>query len=363
MKIAIFFDSFSHGGGAEKLVLELAKTLKADVFTSGYKPEQYKEWVGKTKIFNIGNFSLRFSPRLGFIESAFRFAWFKPEQKYDLYIFSGFFSIFAAWRLKPNIWYCCQPNRTIYDLKKYQKEKSGLLAKVVIEIYSFFWKPLDQWIAKSHIQKIVCISETVQARVKKYYELNSKVVYPPIETKRHWFEKFGDFFFFAGRLISEKRVELLLDAFSEMPQKKLVIAGTGPLAEKIEEHSKKYSNIVFEGRISEKRLDWLLANCLATVYLPVQEDFGMFPLEGNAAGKICVVAKEGGCVETIIHGKNGFLIKPEKEELKKIIHAFDIKKAERMKADCVNRAKLFDKSIFARSWKKLLGADQNVPKR
>jgi len=356
MKAAVFFDSFSQGGGAEKLVLTLANLIKADVYTSGYNPELYKNWIGKAMVFDIGNFFVKRFPRLGFVESALRFAFFKPKQKYDLYIFSGFFSIFAAWRLKPNVWYCCQPNRTIYDLKQFQKNKAGFAGKILLEIYSLFWKQLDQWIVKTQVQKIVCISKTVQNRVKKYYGKDSKIIYPPIETQKYCFEKFGDFFLFAGRLIPEKRIELLLEAFSEMPGKKLVIAGTGPLKEKIETITKLHKNIVFRGRVSEKELQSLLANCLATVYLPVQEDFGMFPLEGNAAGKACIAAKEGGCTETIIHKKNGFLIKPEKEELKKTVLRFGIEQAERMKTDCINQARVFDKAVFEKALKKLSGA-------
>ncbi|GEM_PF-1859672 len=353
-KIAIFFDSFTLGGGAERLVLELARLFKADVFTSGYDKRLYNEWAGNARVFDIGNFFGKVSPRLGFVESALRFAFFKPKQKYDLFIFSGFFSVFAAWRLKPNIWYCCQPNRTIYDLKEFQESQSGFFGKLLIKAYAFFWKPLDQWIVKKHIEKIVCISETVRKRVKKFFGVESITIFPPITAKECHFEEFGDFFFFAGRLIPEKRVGLLLEAFSEMPEKKLVIAGTGPLGKEITRFSERFGNISFRARVSEKELHSLFANCLATIYLPIQEDFGMFPLEGNAAGKACIAAKEGGCLETIIDGKNGFLIKPEKRELKKAIRSFSKKKAVAMKPHCLARAGAFDEKRFFVAWKKLL---------
>ena len=80
----------------------------------------------------------------------------------------------------------------------------------------------------------------------------------------------------------------------------------------------------------------------------------MFPLEGNAAGKACIAAKEGGCTETIIPGKNGFLIAANKGELKKTVLAFDIKKAQRMKADCQKQARRFGKAVFEKAWKKFL---------
>jgi glycosyltransferase involved in cell wall biosynthesis len=354
MKTAIFFDSFVHGGGAEKLVLKLANLLDADVYTSGYNPLLYKEWIGKARIINIGNLTVKKFPRIGFVESALRFGFFKPKQKYDLYIFSGFFSIFAARNCKPNLWYCCQPNRTIYDLKEYQKNKTNFFGKFLIEAYSFFLKPLDQWIVKKHIQKIICISLTVGQRIKKYYGLYSGVIYPPVDAKKYFFRKFEDFYFFAARLIPEKRVELLLETFSELPEKKLVIAGSGPLEEKVRDYSRKFPNIVFVGRASEQQMLGFFADCFATIYLPVQEDFGMFPLEGNASGKACIAAKEGCLLETIAQGKNGFLVEAKKEELKKAILSFDLTKAKKMKADCEKKALLFDNNIFEKKWKEVL---------
>jgi len=351
MKTAIFFDSFIHGGGAEKLALELARLLNADIYTSGYNSGLYGDWAGKVEIKDIGNFFAGISPKLGFVESAFRFALFRPEKKYDLYIFSGFFSIFAAMRLKPNIWYCCQPNRTIYDLKEFQEKRSNTLGKLLIKFYAFFWKPFDQWAVKKHVGKIISISETVRKRVKKYYGRESGIIYPPIDTKKYFFERFGDFFFFSGRLIPEKRTGLLLEAFSEMPEKKIVVAGTGPLKGKVESFAGKFGNISFLGRVSEKKLKSLLANCLASVYLPVQEDFGMFPLEANASGKACIAAEEGGCTETVIDGKNGFLIKPNKRELVKAVNALSEEKAKKMKYSCLLQAKKFGKEKFVAAWK------------
>jgi hypothetical protein len=116
MKIAILHDYFRIMGGAEKLVLIMAKSLNADIITSEVNSEilRDKEFEG-VKIIPLGKLS-KFSHLLPSICMK-RFSKCDFSKKYNLFIFSGNFSIYAAEKHKPNIWYCHTPLRGLYDLK------------------------------------------------------------------------------------------------------------------------------------------------------------------------------------------------------------------------------------------------------
>jgi len=116
MKIAIFHDYFRVLGGAEKLVLIMAKNLGADIITSEFNPESIKDENFKDiKIIPLGKLSKL--PSLLPAISRKRFSNCDFSDKYDFFIFSGNFSIYAAEKHPRNLWYCHSPLRGLYDLK------------------------------------------------------------------------------------------------------------------------------------------------------------------------------------------------------------------------------------------------------
>ena len=351
MRTGIFFDTFLQGGGAEKIIEVLAEELNADIITSGFNENLYNERI-KDKVKDIGNSFYGINNRLGFFETAFRFYFNRKEFDYDFYIFGGIFSIFAAKGNTPNCWFCFSPNRTLYDLKEKRIGESGVIGKAILQAYTNTLKPIDQKIVKKDIERIITISKNSVGRVKKFYGLDSKIIYPPIETEKYRFREFGEYYFTANRLVPEKRVDLIARAFTRMPEKKLVIAGYGAEEKKIKKIIQGCKNIEFVDRISEKELIEHYSRCLATIYMPVDEDFGMIPLEGNASGKPCIAVNEGGCKETILQGKTGFLVEPKEEEIIKTVKGLNAKKVEEMKSACINWAKKFDKKYYLEKWKK-----------
>ena len=350
MKLGIFYDTFVNRGGAERTVSILANHFKADVVTSGYNTDLFKDWVN-TKLRDIGNATTNLNTRLGLLESALRFYKNRNNFNYDIFIFSGFYSIFSAYGNNPNIWFCHTPNRVLYDLKARTLNEISIFQRPFWKFYIKFFHQRDQRVVKNEIQKIVVNSKNTQKRIKKFYDLNSRVIYPPIETKKFVFKEFEDFFLCPNRLVSQKRVDLVAKAFTKMPDKKLVIVGDGPERKKILNMIKGYDNIEYRGVLKDEQLAGLYSRCLATIYMPVDEDFGMIPLEGMAAGKPCIAANEGGCKETVIHNKTGFLIEPTIENIIKEVKRSSVEKAEEMKDDCIIWAKKFDTKTFIEKWK------------
>lgn len=116
MKIAIFHDYFRVLGGAEKLVLIMAKSLGADIITSEFNEDCIKDPEFKNlKIITLGNLS-KFPSTLPFMCRR-RFSKCDFSKEYDYFIFSGNFSIYASKKHRPNVWYCHTPLRGLYDLK------------------------------------------------------------------------------------------------------------------------------------------------------------------------------------------------------------------------------------------------------
>ncbi len=355
MKIGIFHDTLTKKGGAERVIIELANHLDADLITSGFNPE-LKKWVDiKARVIDIGNISIKYSYIIGCkIESPLRFFLNRKKFDYDIYIFSLYSSIFASRPNKLNIWFCHSPNRVLYDLRKIRIDRANIIKKILYKIYIKILYLKDQNTIKNNIQKIISNSKNTQVRVKKYYDRESEVIYPPVDTKKFKFKKFGDFYLAVSRLIPEKRIDLLAKAFLKLPNERLVIVGDGPEKKKILKIIKENKNIELLCNVDDRKLKELYSTGLATIYIPFNEDFGLVPLEGMASGKACIAANEGGCKETIINGKTGFLIEATEKDIVNVVKKFNLKKAEQMKEDCIKQSKKFDTKNYIKNWKKLI---------
>jgi glycosyltransferase involved in cell wall biosynthesis len=348
MKIALFFDIFNELGGAERVAILLAKYLKADIYTT------YVNWGlfrKELKGINVKEIGLIFknAKLLTYSEIAFRFSRLKVS-KYDIYLFYRLYCISAAKNHHPNIWLCNSPIRAVYDLHNFIYKRLSFWQKPVFKIWCWVYKHFDKkWVM--NFDKILAISKNVAKRIEKYYNKKAKVVYLPVETQKFKCKSYEDFYLAPSRLVKEKRIDLIIEAFKEMPDKRLIVVGDGPERKNLEKLAKNCKNIKIVGAVPFEKVD-LYSRCLATIYMPMNEDFGLVPLESMASGKPCIAANEGGPKETVIHGKTGFLVKPKKEEIKKYVELLTKERAKRMKNACFKRAKEFDVKIFIKKIKK-----------
>jgi glycosyltransferase involved in cell wall biosynthesis len=145
-------------------------------------------------------------------------------------------------------------------------------------------------------------------RLKKYLDVESEVLYPPCDTEGFEWMGDGDYFLSTARLEPLKRVDLIVEAFKDMPNKKLIVASGGSQLESLEELADGAKNITFTGWVSDTELRRLVGNCTATIYIPKDEDFGISPVQSLAAGKPVIGVNEGGVVETVRETADGVLI-------------------------------------------------------
>ncbi len=351
MKIAIFHDYFDKRGGGERLVINLARRLKADIYTG---------FIDKSKTFDtkgikIHNFAVRKGPQLyRNIKISKKFAKIRLTG-YDAYIFSGVWCISAAENHKPNFLYLHTPMRVLYDLKDKFLRESNLVTRVALKSFIKQWTPKDQRYMRE-FDIIGTNSEGVRNRVRKYYGKTlynkSTAVYTGIDTKKYKYKKSGDFYLSASRLDPLKRIDMLIRVFKKNGRK-LVIIGTGPDEKRLKELARGCSNIKFLGKVSDKRLRDLYSTCRATLAASLEEDLGIVGIEGNASGKPVVAIQEGGFLETVKEGKNGVFFKNEND----LQRALDKLERTKWKYKYIRKtAKQFDIDVFAKKIEKHLTA-------
>jgi glycosyltransferase involved in cell wall biosynthesis len=248
-----------------------------------------------------------------------------------------------------HISYCHSPMRYAWDLyHQYLTDTNirglkGMYAKYVLH-------KIRIWdvISSNRVDFFVANSRYIANRIRKTYNRESKVIYPPVEVdKFNLVDKKEDFYFTASRMVPYKKIELIVRAFNNMPNKKLIVSGDGPEFLKIKQIAKP--NIKLLGFADKKVLKWHLENAKAFVFA-AEEDFGIIPVEAQACGTPVIGFGRGGLLETVVHGKTGILFKDQTE--KAIIDAtnhFETK--EFMPEEIKRHAEQFSKNRFEEEFK------------
>lgn len=280
---------------------------------------------------------------------------------YDVINVHDFPATALSLRNKNVVWYCHTPPRLFYDLKDYELKKVNVLLRPFAMLYVTVMRTIDKSLVKK-IPIIIANSKNVQTRIKKFYHVDSRVIYPGVAVKKTEI-RFEKFLLSVSRLFPEKRVDVAVQAMKYRPEYKLFVVGDGPAKKSIEKiiARNKLNNVFLLGDVSEEKLSYLYRNCLAVVYIPIDEDFGLIPIEANSHGKMVIGAREGGLKETIIHGETGLLI--DNPTPIKIARA--IKKLEKIDPRthvkrCINHAKKFNLVNFNKKIEQTFAEFQRV---
>ena len=281
---------------------------------------------------------------------------------YDVVIFSGSNAPLAIKHRKEglNLLYCHTPPRFVYDLKDYYLQQSRWWERVLLKGLIKYFQPKYEASLES-VDLIIVNSKNVQRRVKKFLNRDSVVIYPPCAVEKfNWVEN-GDFYLSTSRLEPYKRVDKIVKAFVAMPDKKLIVASGGSELERLKAIAEGAANITFTGWCSHTELSRLVGSCIATIYLPKDEDFGMSPVESMAAGKPVIGVKEGGVQETVLHGATGILCpeNPSVDDIRSAVENLPPIKALDMKDACLSRAQQFSPDTFFKKMALLIDANKS----
>ncbi len=204
-----------------------------------------------------------------------------------------------------HICYCHTPMRYAWDEAEYYLKEANLNSGLKGSLAHKIIKYLREWDIKSadNVTWFIANSHHIAGKIKRIYNRDSDVIYPPVDTNKFPVsnEK-GNFYLTASRLVPYKRIDIIVEAFAQMPDKKLVVVGSGPEKEKLK--SKAGLNTEFAGYLDAESLIGYMQQARAFIFA-AEEDFGIVPLEALSCGTPVIALNKGGTAETIKDGVTG----------------------------------------------------------
>jgi len=381
----VLHDFFNAPDGGGKVARILAKSFDAELLTGqldmGTFPDGHFGDVAPMSLeaYKRSPRCLRFSK---IFQLWWAFAHF-PRTSTSWTIFSGSFSPLACKKIAGHkIFYCLTPPRLIYDQRDFMVQQVPVwqrpLLRVVMSLYRLAYER-----AVGRMDTIVTISETVRKRFRRYLGYDSLVIHPPSETERfRWIER-GNYFLSTARVDPLKRVGLIVRAFKEMPDKRLIVVSGGVDLSKIQRMTEKAQNIDVLGWVDDEKLCDLMGRCIATIYIPRDEDFGISPVESMAAGKPVIGVQEGGLLETVggsrgeraedsgqgVEVGKGLLVtdcgvlvakEPGVADVIEAVEWMTPKRVLAMRGSCEERAKRFNTDVFFQKMRDLIEGKVSV---
>jgi glycosyltransferase involved in cell wall biosynthesis len=349
MKVAIVHDYLNQMGGAERVVAVLHETFPdAPIFTSIVDRDALWAELASADICpswmqKLPGLKKHFKKYLPLYPLAIESL---DVKEYDLIISSS--SAFAKGAIKGahalHVCYCYTPMRFVWDYKNYVENED--LNTPVRLILPFVIAGLKHWDLKTRHRPdyYIAISNVVRKRIKKIYGMDAEVIFPPVDVKKYEPKEHGqNFYLIVSRLNPYKKIELAVEAFNILGLP-LSIIGLGPFLKTLKEIARP--NISFLGRLNDKEVAEYYASCKALIF-PGEEDFGIVPLEANAAGRPVIAFHGSGALDTIIEGLNGiFFYKSTVESLIEAIKSMENGRYDFQSSRIRAHALCFDKEVF-----------------
>jgi glycosyltransferase involved in cell wall biosynthesis len=228
-----------------------------------------------------------------------------------------------------HICYCYTPIRYAWDLQFQYLAESNLQSGLRSIIARWTLHKIRIWDARTPftVDAFIACSHYIARRIKKIYRRDSVVIYPNVDVNQ--FEigrQDGDFYVTASRLVPYKMIPLIIKAFKEMPERKLIVIGSGPLLDVC--LALAAPNVRLLGYQPHDVLRDHLQRARAFVFA-AEEDFGIAPVEAQSCGTPVIAFGRGGATETVIDGVTGvFFHEQTTEAIVKAIEIFENRRGE-----------------------------------
>jgi len=366
--VAIISDVVMKYGGAEKVLDSFLEMYpNSTLFTLFIVPAARKRILKnfpnvkvKTSLFQIFIWSDYISRYISVIKI---FSWIYWEildlSKYDLILsLSHSYMSKNVKKCKKSfhLSYICTSPRFLY----YEYNEIGLIH--IFPLNLFFWpiKKILQFVDKRGSCRpdvLLTDSVNVQKRIKKYYGLDSIVVYPPVDEflcKKQNIKDKKDYYVSISRLVKQKGIELAVITCRKM-NRKLVVIGGGDEYEFLKKIGGNTTNFV--GRCDDRKKYELISGAKALIYTSFDEDFGIVPVESLKAGVPVIAINSGGVAEVVIDNINGVFFNDRSvDSLSDAINRFE--KLNFQKDVCIESVKKFGKEKFKNEILKIINNEK-----
>lgn len=242
--------------------------------------------------------------------------------------------------------YCHSPMRYLWDQYHLYRSSAGRLSRLLMPWLTHYLRMWDVT-AAARVDLFVANSGFVAQRIRKYYRRDSDIVFPPVAV--HEFnpippDEIADYYLWAGQLVHYKRPDIAIEAFNRT-QRRLIVIGEGEERRRLERLAGP--TITFLGGVSFAELKHYLSHCKALVF-PGPEDFGIVPVEAQAAGRPVIAYGAGGVLDTVIPDVTGILYDScTADGLIEALDRFDRSGLSRSaSARCVANAARFGEDMF-----------------
>lgn len=357
LRVAIVHDWLTAMGGAEYTLMQILKLYpQADIYTIvDTLPLRERQWLDGHRIHT--------SPlqKIPFLTKRYRqMIWMMPfwiEQfdleHYDL-IISDSHAVAKGVIIHPHqkhIAYIHSPMRYAWDLQ-YRYDDLGVLGKSIRRFMIHRWlHKFRIWDALSSMRPHMLLANSgfIQKRIRNAWGRDADVVYPPVDVEGAPFvsEK-EDYYITVSRLVPYKRVDLIIETFRSMPDKRLIVIGDGPMYRQIVHNAP--TNISVEGYLGREEMLHKLSHAKAFIFMP-KEDFGIAPLEAQACGTPVIAYGHGGAAETVRgmdqENPTGVFVDEQSiESLKRSIGLFEANREKFSAEKCRDWAMKFSEKRF-----------------
>jgi len=359
MKIAIIHDWLVTYAGAERVLEQILNVYpEADLFsTVDFIPEGKRDFIKNKQV------TTSFIQNLPFAKNKYRsYLPLMPiavEQfdlsSYDLVISSSH-AVAKGVLTGPDqthICMCYSPIRYAWDLQHQYLNESNLNKGIKGLLARWILHKIRLWdVRTAHgVDSFIAISKFIEKRIEKVYRRKSTVIYPPVYTSDFKSDSINkeEFYFTSSRMVPYKRIDLIARTFSErFPNKKLIIIGDGPEFDKIKQLAKE--NVTLLGYQDFGVLRQHLQKAKAFIFAS-EEDFGIAPLEAQAAGTPVIAFGKGGALETIRgleqeEPSGVFFYEQSVDALSNAITLFENNTSIITKDNCVKNAEKFNETRF-----------------
>jgi glycosyltransferase involved in cell wall biosynthesis len=255
-----------------------------------------------------------------------------------------------------HISYIHSPMRYAWDLQHQYLKESGLTKGLKAFFAKYFLHKLRVWDQRTAngVDHFVANSKFIARRIWKTYRREANVIYPPLNHKI--FTPGGakeDFYLAASRLVPYKKMDLIVDSFAAMPDKKLVVIGDGPDFAKVK--AKAAKNVTILGFQPDTEMVKYMQRAQALIFA-AEEDFGLVPIEAQACGTPVIAYGKGGALETVRgldqSEPTGLFFKDQSvQSICEAVSDFETQREQFTAENCVKNAAKFSPAQFREKFK------------